>query len=51
VKKIGFVFAADGLKAYFMELGGGKMGSFGIFSYFEFLDFLVFSVILRFLAN
>ena len=29
MKKIGFVFAADGLKAYFMELGAGKMGSFG----------------------
>jgi len=47
----GFVFAADGLKAYFMELGRGKMGSFAIFSYFEFRDFGDFGAILRFSAN
>jgi len=47
----GFVFAADGLKAYFMELGAGKLGSFGVFTYFENPIFLVFGAILRFLAN
>ena len=49
MKKIGFVFAADGLKAYFMELGGGKMGSFCIFYILKVRDFLVFGEILRFL--